>query len=44
MSYIYIYKIYRMDQYWDWLSTSFVPSIRATQWYNGDMPTNLTGK
>ncbi|CAF4044663.1 unnamed protein product, partial [Rotaria sp. Silwood2] len=36
-------QIYRLDQYWDWLSTSFVPHIRASKWYNGAPPTNLTG-
>ena len=32
-----------MDNYWDWLSTSFVPKIRASPWYNGDPPANLSG-
>ncbi|CAF3507643.1 unnamed protein product [Rotaria sordida] len=36
-------KIYNVDQYWNWLSTSFVPHIRASKWYNDAPPINLTG-
>ncbi|CAM4771183.1 unnamed protein product [Rotaria magnacalcarata] len=36
-------QIYSVGQYWDWLSTAFVPHIRASNWYNGDLPTNLSG-
>ncbi|CAF1313923.1 unnamed protein product [Adineta ricciae] len=32
-----------VDQYWNWLETSFVDNIRAQQWYNGDPPRNLSG-
>ena len=32
-----------MDDYWRWLQTSFVPSIRAQEWYNGAPPRNLSG-
>ncbi|CAM2704890.1 unnamed protein product [Rotaria socialis] len=36
-------QIYSIDQYWNWLSTAFVSHIRASNWYNGDLPTNLSG-
>ena len=33
-----------MDQYWNWVSTTFVPRIRANNWYNDALPANLSGK
>ncbi|UJR27333.1 hypothetical protein I4U23_008626 [Adineta vaga] len=36
-------KIYRLDQYWDWVNDGFLPRIRAGNWYNSDPPSNLAG-
>ncbi|CAF1616393.1 unnamed protein product [Adineta ricciae] len=36
-------QIYRLDQYWTWVNTAFLPRLRASNWYNGDRPTNLSG-
>ncbi|UJR25703.1 hypothetical protein I4U23_007054 [Adineta vaga] len=36
-------KISTINQYWNWLENSFVENIRAQQWYNGDLPRNLSG-
>lgn len=33
-----------MNQYWDWLDTVFIPTIRVNRWYNDAPPTNLSGK
>ena len=36
-------QIRTVDDYWQWLQSSFVPSIRAQEWYNGAPPRNLSG-
>jgi hypothetical protein len=32
-----------IDEYWQWLEKSFVSTIRAQTWYNGEAPRNLSG-
>ncbi|UJR13336.1 hypothetical protein I4U23_000354 [Adineta vaga] len=36
-------KIATVDQYWNWLENSFSTNLRAQQWYNGEVPRNLSG-
>jgi polycystin 1L2 len=32
-----------LDNYWQWLTTTFTRAIRAQPWYNGDVPRHLNG-
>jgi polycystin 1L2 len=36
-------KILTINDYWKWLNNSFVENLRAQDWYNGDIPRNLSG-
>ncbi|CAF1261744.1 unnamed protein product [Adineta steineri] len=36
-------KISTIDQYWNWLENSFISNLRAQQWYNNEIPRNLSG-
>ncbi|CAF1184610.1 unnamed protein product [Adineta ricciae] len=36
-------KVSTIDEYWQWLESSFVENLRAQKWYNGDPPRNLSG-
>ena len=32
-----------MDDYWSWLNTTAIPSLRADNWYNNKQPLGLRG-
>ncbi len=36
-------KISTINDYWNWVETSFVSDLRAQQWYNHNPPRNLSG-
>jgi hypothetical protein len=39
----HIFKIQRVEDFWDWSMNVLAPGLRANKWYDGSQPYNLAG-